>query len=268
MSRTPEHKYVELSHGRTRYLEAGEGPTLLLLHGAGYLSSADSWLASIGGLAEDYHVLAPDFLNWGLGDPYPREFSFAYLVDFVREFQDALGIERCHVAGHSMGGWLASLLAYESPQRIDKLILVASGGMAKRSLTSMVNFTPPPEEQMRETAVARAKSAGLDADALADAYVEHLTKPEVIEGFAGVMRHMTDPETRNRYHTARRLPYITAPTLILWGTADTTNDISMGEETHALIKGSRFLTFEGAGHNLPGERTKEFVAAVREFLGS
>jgi pimeloyl-ACP methyl ester carboxylesterase len=121
---------------------------------------------------------------------------------------------------------------------------------------------------MRETARARALSGSLDPDALADAYVTHLTQPEVVEAFAGVMHHMTDPETRNRYHMARRLPFVTAPTLILWGTADATNDLALGEETHALIGGSRFLTFEGAGHNLPGERTLEFVAAVREFLGS
>jgi pimeloyl-ACP methyl ester carboxylesterase len=269
MTETPAHKYVTLSHGRTRYLEAGDdGPTVLLLHGAGYLSNADNWLSSIGGLAEGHRVIAPDCLNWGLGDPFQREFSFAYLVDFVREFQDVLGIERSHVVGHSMGGWLASLLAYESPNRVDRLVLVASGGMAKRNLATMVNFTPPPEETMRETARSRALSAGLDPDALADAYAAHLTRPEVVEAFAGVMRHMTDPETRNRYHMARRLPFIKAPTLILWGTADATNDIALGEETHALIEGSRFLTFEGAGHNLPGERTPEFVAAVREFLAS
>ncbi len=267
MTETPVHRYVELSHGRTRYIEAGSGETVLLLHGAGYLSNADVWLPCVAGLAARYRILAPDCLNWGLGDPFPNEFSFAYLVDFVREFQDALGIARCHIVGHSMGGWLASLLAYESPNRVDKLVLMASGGMATRPLATMVGFTPPPEADMRAAAIARAATAGLDGEALADDYVQHLTRPDVIDAFAGVMRHMTNPLTRQRYYMARRLPHIKAPTLILWGSDDATNDVSMGKETHELIEGSRLTVFEGAGHNLPGERTDEVVAAIKAFLG-
>jgi pimeloyl-ACP methyl ester carboxylesterase len=266
MSEKPLHRYAELSHGRSRYIEAGSGEPVLLLHGAGYLSNADVWLPCVGGLGASYRVLAPDCLNWGLGDPFPTEFSFAYLVDFVREFQDALGIERCHVVGHSMGGWLASLLAYESPNRIDKLVLVASGGMATRPLATMVNFTPPPETDMRAAAMTRAASAGLDGEALADAYVQHLTRPDVIDAFTAVMRHMTNPLTRQRYYMARRLPHIKAPTLILWGSADATNDISMGQETQRLIPGSRLIVFEGAGHNLPAEHSQELVEAVKAFL--
>jgi pimeloyl-ACP methyl ester carboxylesterase len=93
-------------------------------------------------------VLAPDFVGWGLGDRLDREYSFAYLVDFVREFQDALDLTRTHVVGHSMGGWIATLPAYESPQRIDRLVLVASGGAATRTLHSMTSFQPPTREQI------------------------------------------------------------------------------------------------------------------------
>ena len=80
------------------------------------------------------------------------------------------------------------------------------------------------------------------------------------------MRHMTDPTTRQRYNTLRRLPLIKVPTLILWGTADQTNDISMAHDMHNGIKGSKLVTFEGAGHGTPQERPQEWVKAVNDFF--
>ena len=125
-------KYVELSHGRTRYLEAGTGEPTILLHGVGFTAGGDSWFLNIAPLAEKVRVLALDFVGWGLGDRLDMEYSFAYLVDFVREFQDALGIEKSNIVGHSMGGWIATLLAYESPDRLNKVVLSSAGGTATR----------------------------------------------------------------------------------------------------------------------------------------
>src|SRR5919198_1539743 len=126
-SPTISEEYVELTLGKTRYLAAGAGHPVILLHGVDYTGGGDRWLRTMDALSRRLRVLAPDFPGWGYSDRLDREYSFAYLVDFVREFQDTLGIERAHLVGHSMGGWIASLLAYESPHRFDKLVLVASG---------------------------------------------------------------------------------------------------------------------------------------------
>jgi len=264
-----QHKYANMSHGRTRYIDAGSGHPLLLIHGAGFLSGADSWLGNIEPLANGgLHVYAIDCLNFGLGDPFDRELSFAYMVDHIREFQDVMGIESSHMAGQSMGGWLVALLAYESPERVDKLVISAGGGMATRPLQSMVNFTPPAEESIRKTARERAEQYGLDADQLEKDYVTALTNPATVEGFSKVMKHMTDQPNRQRYHLGRRLPLIKAPTLILWGDNDQTNDISMGREEHELIKGSKMIVYEGCGHGVPNDRRDDFNRDVLEFLKS
>jgi pimeloyl-ACP methyl ester carboxylesterase len=130
----------------------------------------------------------------------------------------------------------------------------------------MVNFTPPDKETIRKTARTRAEQYGLDADELEKEYVAGLTRPETAEGFAKVMRHMTDNETRKRYHLGRRLPYVKAPTLIVWGDNDQTNDISMGREEHELIKGSQMIVYEGCGHGVPTERRDDFNRDVLAFL--
>jgi pimeloyl-ACP methyl ester carboxylesterase len=89
---------------------------------------------------------------------------------------------------------------------------------------------------------------------------------EWVEAFGKIMKHMTTPLTRTRYNTLRRLPYITAPTLIIWGRDDQVNALEMGEETHRLIPNSRFIVLDDTGHGVPTERPEEFNRLLLEFL--
>lgn len=263
---TIAERYVTLSHGRTRFLEAGTGAPVILLHGAGFTEGAESWLLTIEPLASRFRVLALDCLGWGLGDRLNTEYSFAYLVDHVREVQDALAISRAHIVGHSMGGWIASLLAYESPNRVDKLVLVASGGAATRPLATMVHFQPPTRGEIRAQLERRFQGKGIDLGSLEEQNVQKTQNAEWVEAFAKIMAHMTNPLTRTRYNTLRRLPLITAPTLIIWGRNDPVNPLEMGEQTHQLISNSKLLVFDDCGHGVPAERPAEFNKALLEFL--
>jgi pimeloyl-ACP methyl ester carboxylesterase len=260
-------KYVELSHGKTRYLEAGTGHPTILLHGVGFTGGADGWALNIGPLSEKLRVIAPDCVGWGKGDRLDLEYSFAYLVDFVREFQDALGLESSHIVGHSMGGWLASLFAYESPNRVDKLVLVASGGAAPRTLASMTNFKPPTREQIIEQAQKRIDpKAGVDLEAYADQEMAKAQIPGAVEAYQRILNHMNNNVTRQRYNTLRRMPYIKAPTLIVWGRQDSTNALELGEQTHQAIKGSKMVVIENCEHYIPTEHPDEFNKALLDFL--
>lgn len=261
-----EEKYVDLSHGRTRYLEAGSGDPVILLHGVGYTAGGDSWLLNIPALATRLRVLAPDFLGWGLGDRLDMEYSFAYLVDFVREFQDALGIGHSHIVGHSMGGWVASVFAYESPQRVDKLVLIASGGTKTRTLASMTEFQPPSKEDVRKQAEHAWGKSGLSVDDIAETNYRKTQAPGALEAYRKILRHMNDSGNRERYNTLRRLPAIQAPTLVVWGTNDQTNAVEMGEETARVIPNARLVIFEGCGHMVPTERPEELNRELVSFL--
>jgi pimeloyl-ACP methyl ester carboxylesterase len=264
---TVTKKYVELTHGKTRYFEAGSGYPTILIHGAGYLGGAETWLNLMPRLSEHLRVLAIDCLNWGPGDVFDQQFSFAYLVDHVREFMDALGIEKANVAGHSMGGWIATLLAYESPDRLNKAVLSSAGGTQTRPLTSMVAWKPPAAEQVENQVNRRVANLppGINADEIREEAKIAMSQAHT-DAFAKVMNHMTNPEVRTRYNTTRRLAHIKVPCLILWGTADQTNDISMGHDMHAGIKGSKLVTFEGAGHGTPNERADDWAREVLAFL--
>src|ERR671933_613938 len=198
-----------MSHGRTRYWEAGSGEATILLHGAGWNSGCENWSLAMGPLSRQLRVLAMDCLNWGTGDVLDKEFSFAYLVDHVREFMDVLGIEQANFVGHSMGGWILTLLCYESPNRVRKAVNVAGGGAATRPLQTMVDFKVPAPEQIREhyARLVKASGSAFEADDLAATYIAKRDLPGHADAFAKVMRHMTNPLTRQRYKTLQRLPF-------------------------------------------------------------
>ena len=260
-----DERFVEMSHGTTRYIEAGEGYPTLLVHGVGYTEGAHNWFLNIGPLSERLRVIAVDALAWGKGEGWLRqEYSFAYLVDFLREFQDALGLERTNLVGHSMGGWLASLFAYESPHRLHKLVLVASGGAMPRQLRSMVEFQPPSRDEILENLRSRV-TADVDLEALAD-YQDALARnPERLAAYQRVLNHMNNMETRNRYNTVRRFPHIQVPTLVVWGTNDAVNAYEMGKMTHEGIPGSQMATFD-CGHFIPTEAPGQLNEALLDFL--
>ena len=260
-------KYVDLSHGKTRYLEAGSGAPVILLHGVGFTSAAENWEFTLPALGEKFRAIAPDFVGWGKGDRLDLEYSFAYLVDFVREFQDALGIEHSHIVGHSMGGWVSVLFAYESPERVDKLVLVSPGGLKPRTLHSMTNFKPPTREETKAQLQKRVHAPGVDYDAMADREMAKAQIPGAVEAYQKILNHMNNGLTRQRYNTQRRLPKIKAPTMVIWGRQDATNDFEdMGKGTAALIPNSKLVVVEECDHFIPTEKPEEFNKALLEFL--
>jgi pimeloyl-ACP methyl ester carboxylesterase len=262
-------KFAEMSHGRTRYWDAGSGTPTILIHGAGWNSGCESWSLAMAPLSQRLRVLAIDCLNWGTGDVLDQEFSFAYLVDHVREFMDVLGIEQANVVGHSMGGWILSLLSYESPERVRRAVNVAGGGAATRPLQNMVEFKVPQPEQIREhyKRMADASGGAFSVDELAAAFIRKRDLPGHPEAFAKVMKHMTNPLTRKRYNTLRRLPHIRVPTLVVWGRDDPVNGYDeTGVPTANGIPNAKFVVYEKTGHAVPVEQVDRFAEDVLEFL--
>lgn len=259
-------KWVEMSHGKARYLESGSGEPTIFIHGVGFAQGAHTWRPNLGPIGQKTRAIAVDCLGWGMGDRLDLEYSFAYLVDYIREFQDVLGIQRSNIVGHSMGGWLATLFAYESPHRVNKLVLVGSGGTRTRTIPSMTEFKPPSKEELAADLRNRLKLTDERADAVLEECWAATQVPGGLDAYRAVLRHMNNGLTRNKYNTVRRLPYITAPTLVVWGENDEVNALEMGQQTAELIPNAKLVVAKGAGHFLPTERPDEFNKILLEFL--
>ena len=148
---------------RLRYLEAGSGPPLLLVHGLGS-NAAQDWGRLIAPLARSYHVYAPDLPGFGRSErPATADYSIPMQVEAVRAFLGKVGVPQARVAGISMGGWIAARLAGEHPELVERLVLVAAAGMRPidqapipveallphdeagvRRLIATVRYKPPP----------------------------------------------------------------------------------------------------------------------------
>src|SRR5207237_974039 len=112
-----------------RYFEAGAGSPVLLLHGASLGSSADVWLRNLAPLAgHRLHVIAPDLPGFG-GSDNPADVSLSYRKKFIVAFMDTLGIERAALIGHSQSGRVALDLAISDPERITKVVVLATGSL-------------------------------------------------------------------------------------------------------------------------------------------
>ncbi|HZR67484.1 MAG TPA: alpha/beta fold hydrolase [Burkholderiales bacterium] len=125
----PADRYVEVAGLRTRYIERGAGPAVLLLHGASLGSSADVWTRNLDALAaHGLRVVAFDQPGFGLSEARD-DHSVGFRTRFVPAFMDALGLERAHLVGHSQSGRFAVSLALSQPERVGRAVVVATGSL-------------------------------------------------------------------------------------------------------------------------------------------
>src|SRR5690606_5376220 len=113
-----------------RVLEAGDGPPLLLLHGTG--GHLEAFMRNVSALAERFRVIVCDMVGHGFSGKPDVPYTVDYLSDHVVALLDALGIERAHISGESLGGWVAAWVAAHHPERVDRLILNTPGNVAAR----------------------------------------------------------------------------------------------------------------------------------------
>ena len=273
-----EPKTVSL-HGRSiSYLEAGEGPLLLLIHGIA--GTRESWRAVIERLAREHTVLAPDLPGHGTSAAGCGDYSLGAFASTLRDLVLTLGHQRATLVGHSLGGGVAMQFSYQFPELTERLVLVSSGGLGKEvSLLLRAAALPGASLFIAATAepgrvvgssVARGLSVvGLrpsaDVAEVARGYAS-LADSRRRSAFLATLRSVVGTEGQ-RVQAADRL-YLAAalPVLILWGDRDPIIPAHHGEAAHEAIPGSRLEIFEGIGHMPQLEAPARFVAALERFL--
>jgi pimeloyl-ACP methyl ester carboxylesterase len=125
----PRESFVRVHGLRIRILERGSGAAVLLLHGASLGSSADVWTGNLDALAAyGLRVIAFDQPGFGLSDD-PEDHSVAFRTRFVPAFMDAMRLQQAHLIGHSQSGRIAVSLALTQPQRVAKVVVLATGSL-------------------------------------------------------------------------------------------------------------------------------------------
>jgi pimeloyl-ACP methyl ester carboxylesterase len=229
-------------------------------------SGADDCLATLDILSSEFRVVAPDLLGFPPSDTVEGIDAFPFLVDFLREFQDALGLKRSHICGASMGGWIAALFAYESPDRCDKVIIgghpftgAPNRGMLDYSVESVSS-----DEKVRDWIEKRTRGYGVDSDALVREKLAKIHEPGFVEAFVTLMRSMGDPKNRHRYATMSRLPHLRMPVLILLGERDHAA-MELKDQLIAAAPTAE-LKIIASGHRMHLEDPELFATTARDYL--
>jgi 2-hydroxymuconate-semialdehyde hydrolase len=254
----------------TNYHDQGEGPPVLLIHGSGPgVTGWANWRLTIPALARQFRVLAPDMVGFGYTErPADVQYKMDTWVSHIIGFMDAMGIERAHVVGNSFGGGLALALAIRAPERVNRLVLMGSAGIAfpiTEGLDRVWGYTPS-LDNMRGRLDVFAYNRNLVNDELARMRYEASIRPGFQEAFSRMF-----PAPRQRgvdglaspEEAIRALPH---ETMIVHGREDKVIPLASSYKLFDLIRKSQLHVFGQCGHWTQIEHAARFNQLVGDFF--
>lgn len=270
-----EDHWITLDGARMRYLRAGSGPPLLLLHGL--LGYSFSWRYAIPALANQATVHAVDMLGVGFSDrPLGLKATLRANAERLLRFLDAVNVKSCDLLGTSHGGAVAMMTASLAPERIRRLILVApvNPWSIRGRRTAAVLSNPAVAPVFLRTAPLLKPFHGYFLHRL---YGDRSRiRPGTLAGYSapfalpGAFEHgisILRTWDHDLEELRAALPRIAAiPALLLWGGQDAAVLPSSAEPLAAQFHNSRVVIFKGVGHLPYEEVPDEFNHAVSDFL--
>ncbi|MDL4818507.1 alpha/beta fold hydrolase [Actinomadura opuntiae] len=267
--------YVDAGGVRTRALIAGpeDGPPLVFLHGtSGHL---EAFVRNIPvHAAAGYRCHAIDMLGHGYTGKPDHPYEIPRYVEHLTAYLDAIGADRVHLVGESLGGWVAAWLASEDPGRVASLQLLAAGG---------TKADPKIMERIRTSTLNAVRTDDIDLTRKRLHLLMHDPAKDVSEELVEIRHHiyhqpdfvanvhnllcLQDMETRQRnLLRPDRMARITAPTLIVWGRQNPFGEVPEAQAMHEAISGARLELFAECGHWPQHERADLYNPLSLEFL--
>ncbi len=269
---------TETLHGHDLWLvDSGDGPAVLFIHGL--LGSHRNWLHLIDKLDDRHRLLAPDLFGHGSSAKPMGDYSLGSHAATLRDLLDRLGVDRVTLVGHSLGGGVAMQFCYLFPERVDRLVLVSSGGLG-RSVSRLLRAAALPGAELVLPMIAsawvqeRGKSLGRTL-----AKVGWRASSDVAEAWQGFVS-LADAESRRAFLATTRsvidpggqtvtahdhLP-VDIPTLIVWGTRDKMIPPWHAATAQRVFPDSQLELFEGAGHFPHLDDPERFADLLNGFI--
>jgi pyruvate dehydrogenase E2 component (dihydrolipoamide acetyltransferase) len=262
----PPTETVEVGGRRLRFLRRGEGPsTVLFLHGFG--GDLNNWLFNSEKLAEGQRqVLALDLPGHGESSKDVGDGDLDTLVAAVRGFLDAVGVDRAHLVGHSMGGAIALGLALTEPERVASLTLVASAGLGDDINADYIDGFVAAGRRRELKSVLELLFA--DPSLVTRQLVDDVLRYKRIDGVDPALRTIASawfPSGRQATVLASRLPEVAVPVLAIFGSAD---QIVPTAHADAVRDHARVEVLAGQGHSPHMEGAGQFNRLLGDFLDS
>jgi 2-hydroxy-6-oxonona-2,4-dienedioate hydrolase len=269
-----QQRWVEAGGVSTRIIEAGSGPDLVLLHGTS--GHSEAYARNIRDLSRDFHVVAYDMIGHGLSGKPGHPYTLDTYADHLGALLDALGIDRCHLSGESLGAWVGAWYTRAHPDRVDRLVLNTPSNITmdpavmetiRVSTLNAVRGASVETVRPRMEWLMAAQNRALVTDELVGVRTAVYQQPDFQDAIEHVLV-LQDPAVRIRYTWAPEwCGEISRPTLIVWTSDDpTAGGDEDGDLLASWIPDATLVRIEGAGHWPQWERPEEFLAHHQRFL--
>ena len=273
------HLYGDIDGVRLHWVQLGQQNTesaehvpIVLLHGL--TDSHLTWRAVAAELAVDHCVLAPDLPGCGLSERPNASYRLQWHAHVIARWLERLDLRRVDVVGHSFGGGVAQMLLLECPERIRRIVLVASGGLGRDvgfwlKFATFPHFVEHYGQAFMPFGTRRALGHVRDERTKQDvrALSAMNAKRGTARAFSRTVRDVIGFRGQTRLFLQRAHEIAAFPPIaVLWGEADKLIPVAHGRAFTERMEGVRFQSFPECGHYVHQERPAEVVAAIRDFL--
>jgi pimeloyl-ACP methyl ester carboxylesterase len=272
---------AELHGHRVIYRATGSGPPVVLIHGM--VNSSRHWREVALSLADRYTVVAPDLIGHGDSATPRGDYSLGAHAAAIRDLLTAIGIHEATIVGHSLGGGVAMQFFWQFPERVERLVLVSSGGLggdvspllrlaAVPGVSGAVALAAHPRslavmEAGAERLERRSSSYGVHLRAVVRA-LRPLQQPGARRAFLETLRSVIDIRGQRVSAVDRLYLLGPVPTMVVWGERDHTIPLEHGRAAHELIPNSRFETLPKAAHFPHLEDPEGLAAVLADFIST
>ncbi|MCW2722492.1 alpha/beta fold hydrolase [Pseudonocardia sp.] len=270
MTLAKELAQIEHDGFTTLYHDVGEGPPVLLIHGSGPgVSAAANWRGILASpLARDHRLIAPDIAGFGQTRT-DHELTHDTRVRHLVGFLDALGLDHVDVVGNSMGGALALALAHRHPERVRRMVLMGTIGIAfplPEGLDRVWGYEPSPDAMAELVGLFAHDQDLLGPDLVALRY-ESSIAPGVHEQYAAAFAAPRQRHVDAMALTEDQLRAITTPIRLLHGAEDRVIPLEATSlRLVRLLPDADLVVFGRCGHWTQIERADDFVHEVTAFF--
>ena len=267
-------------HGQElSFVDSGTGPVVLFIHGI--LGSQRQWARLVDRMDDNQRVIVPDLFGHGESAKPMGDYSLSAHAATMRDLLDHLEVDRVTLVGHSLGGGIAMQFLYLFPDRVDRLVLIASGGLGREVNLVLRSATLPGADQVLRVAasgpvLSRLESVGQgvakvgwrpgsDIRAIWKGFTS-LADSESRRAFLATTRSVIDlgGQSISAHERLESMPKV--PTLIVWGAKDRMIPVWHALSAQESIPHCRVELFKEAGHFPHLDDPDRFAALVRDFI--
>jgi pimeloyl-ACP methyl ester carboxylesterase len=267
-----ESKFVTVEGVRLHYQELGSGYPVICIHGAGPGASAESnFKQNAGAFAEKFRVILYDMPQYGKSAKVVlTEPRLTYNARILNGFMAAVGIDKAHIVGNSMGGQVAMKLGLDYPDRLTRVVIIGSTPMRPifapfpvegiKMIARYYKGSGPSREKLRELLQTIVYDPSFLTDEIFEERYQASIDPETVELWGKRQGEMA------RENLGPDLPKLKAKLLAVWGMDDRFGALDVGLQVTRLVPDARMHIFTKCGHWAQVEHAAAFNRLVLDFL--